>query len=116
MSGAPPAAGRSTGWSTGSTARLTDGSAAAPPEEENTMQQAEVLAPAPAVPETRRLPLLTSSSLKDARACLRLYRFKHIDAFRPVADDAEALRFGILFHLGLEAWWKTASFDERAFE
>jgi hypothetical protein len=49
--------------------------------------------------------LLTSSRLKAARACQRLHRFKYVDGIRP-AVEPEALRFGSLVHLGLEAWWK----------
>ncbi|MEI6225751.1 MAG: PD-(D/E)XK nuclease family protein [Deltaproteobacteria bacterium] len=51
------------------------------------------------------LPLLTSSRLKTARACQRLHFYEYGLGFRP-ARDAEALRFGTLIHLGLEAWWK----------
>lgn len=50
-------------------------------------------------------PLLTASRLSAARACQRLHQYRYIDAFRP-AHEAEALRFGSLIHLGLEAWWK----------
>jgi hypothetical protein len=49
--------------------------------------------------------LLTSSRLSSARACQRLHRFKYVDGIRP-AVEPEALRFGSLVHLGLEAWWK----------
>ena len=51
------------------------------------------------------LPLLTASRLKTARACQRLHLYEYIQGFRP-ARDAEALRFGTLIHLGLEAWWR----------
>jgi hypothetical protein len=51
------------------------------------------------------LPLLTSSRLKTARACQRLHYYEYQLGFRP-ARDAEALRFGTLIHLGLEAWWR----------
>lgn len=49
--------------------------------------------------------ILTSSSLKDARACKRLYKLKHIDKYRAVVTS-ENLKFGSLIHIGLEAWWK----------
>ncbi len=49
--------------------------------------------------------LLTSSRLKDARACQRLHKLKYLDGIR-AASEAEALRFGSLIHLALEAWWK----------
>jgi len=49
------------------------------------------------------LPLLTSSRLKTARACLRLDKMKYQQGYRSVQDVA-ALRFGTLVHAGLEAW------------
>lgn len=49
--------------------------------------------------------LLTSSRLKDARACPRLHHLRYDLGYRP-AEDAEALRFGTLAHVGLEAWWR----------
>lgn len=52
------------------------------------------------------LPLLTASRLKTARACQRLHYYEYQLGFRP-ARDAEALRFGTLVHLGLEAWWRS---------
>jgi hypothetical protein len=52
-----------------------------------------------------RPKILSSSRLRDARACQRLHRFKYLDGYRPVAD-ADVLRFGSLVHAGLEAWWK----------
>jgi hypothetical protein len=55
--------------------------------------------------------ILSSSRLKDARACQRLHRYRYIDCIRP-AEEAAVLRFGSLIHLGLEAWWKAPP-DER---
>jgi hypothetical protein len=49
--------------------------------------------------------VLSSSRLKDARACQRLHRYRYIDCIRP-AVEADTLRFGSLIHLALEAWWK----------
>lgn len=49
-------------------------------------------------------PLLTSSRLKDARACQRLHHYKYDLGYRPT-EDSHALRFGSLIHRGLEAWW-----------
>jgi hypothetical protein len=49
--------------------------------------------------------LITASRLKVSRACLRDHHIKYELGFRPV-EDAAALRFGTLFHSGLEAWWK----------
>ncbi len=48
--------------------------------------------------------LLSSSRLSSARACQRLHRLTYIEGYRP-AEDADALRFGSLIHLALEAWW-----------
>ena len=53
------------------------------------------------------LPLLTASSLKTARACLRLYLLTYEQGWRPATAAAE-LRFGTLVHRGLEAWWRAA--------
>ena len=50
------------------------------------------------------LPVLTSSRLKTARACLRLDRLTYQLGYRSVRDVA-ALRFGTLIHVALEAWW-----------
>lgn len=49
--------------------------------------------------------MLTASRLGCARACQRLHQLKYLDGVRP-AVEAEALRFGSLIHLGLEAWWR----------
>lgn len=49
--------------------------------------------------------LLTSSRLKDARACQRLHQIRYELGYRP-AEEAEALRFGTLIHDGQEAWWR----------
>jgi hypothetical protein len=48
--------------------------------------------------------LLTHSRLKSARACKRQHKFKYLDGYRAVLDQAE-LAFGDLVHKGLEAWW-----------
>lgn len=50
--------------------------------------------------------LLTTSRAKTARACLRLHRIEYELGYRP-REDAAALRFGSLVHLGLNAWWQT---------
>lgn len=54
--------------------------------------------------EATQLPLLTSSRLKDARACQRLHKHRYIDGYVPL-DDAAPLRFGGMIHRALEAWW-----------
>jgi hypothetical protein len=50
--------------------------------------------------------LLTSSRMRAFRDCARLHRLKYVEGWRPVRES-EALRFGTLFHRGLEAWWTT---------
>jgi len=48
--------------------------------------------------------LMTNSRLTAARTCQRLHHIEYVLGFRP-AVKAAALRFGTLFHNGLEAWW-----------
>lgn len=48
--------------------------------------------------------LLTSSRLKAARLCQRFHHIQFGLGIRPVVE-ADVLRFGTLFHKGLEAWW-----------
>jgi len=55
--------------------------------------------------------LLTNSRLRVFRDCQRMHRLRYIEGWRPV-KESEALRFGSLYHVGLEAWW-TAIKDER---
>lgn len=54
---------------------------------------------------------LSATRLKDARSCQRFHRIRYLDGYVPL-EEAEALRFGSLFHRGLEAWW-TAPAGER---
>ena len=49
--------------------------------------------------------LLTASRLSAFRACPRLHHYKYDLRLAPLLES-EALRFGTLIHLGLEAWWK----------
>ena len=49
--------------------------------------------------------LLTNSRLRTWRDCRRKHRLMYIDGWRPI-KQGEALRFGILAHTGLEAWWR----------
>lgn len=49
--------------------------------------------------------LITASSVRCFRACQRKYRFAYVDGVRPVREQ-EALRFGTLWHHGMEAWWQ----------
>lgn len=60
----------------------------------------------PATVEKRRLPLVTSSSLKAYRSCARKYHYAYELRRRPV-QTSDALRFGTLMHKGLEVWWST---------
>lgn len=53
------------------------------------------------------LPLLTASRMRCFRTCPRLHQLRYVEGWRPV-NEAEALRFGSLMHLGLEAWWRAA--------
>jgi hypothetical protein len=64
-------------------------------------------------PETtanRRLPLVTTSSLKSFRSCPRRYFHAYVQRRREI-ETADALRFGTLIHAGLEAWWRSGSLD-----
>jgi hypothetical protein len=55
-----------------------------------------------------QLPLLTGSRLRCFRTCARLHQLRYVEGWRP-RQESEALRFGSLFHLGLEAWWRAAA-------
>jgi hypothetical protein len=55
--------------------------------------------------ETVKVALLTNSRLKTARACSRLDWLKYELGYRALVT-VDALRFGTLLHLVLEAWWK----------
>lgn len=61
-----------------------------------------------AMPATTRrsLPLITNSELKAFRRCPTEHHLAYELAYRTLAE-AEALRFGSLFHVGLEAWWRS---------
>lgn len=52
--------------------------------------------------------LLTSSRLKDGRACARLHHIRYELGYSPVGDVA-VLRFGRLWHAGLEEWWRAVA-------
>ena len=53
-----------------------------------------------------RLPLLTTSSAKTFRLCQRKYFYAYV-LRRRSTFESKALRFGSLFHVGLETWWTT---------
>lgn len=50
------------------------------------------------------LPVISNSEMKTFRACRRLHHLKYDLLYRS-AVESDALRFGTLFHVGLEAWW-----------
>lgn len=58
----------------------------------------------------RRLPLVTTSSMRTFRRCAREYKLSYVDNFTSV-EHADALRFGTLFHTALEVWWRTVDLD-----
>ncbi len=54
---------------------------------------------------TLHLPLLTNSALKTFRRCKTEFHVSYELGYRSLGEP-EALRFGSLFHVGLEAWWR----------
>jgi hypothetical protein len=50
------------------------------------------------------LPVISNSEMKTFRACRRLHHLQYDLLYRS-AVTSDALRFGTLFHVGLEAWW-----------
>lgn len=58
------------------------------------------------------LPVLTNSEMKTHRRCVREHYFAYELGYRPANQNAEGLRFGTLFHDGLEAWWRTPTDSE----
>lgn len=65
---------------------------------------------APASPEPRRLPMLSTTGAARYRRCNRLYYFESVLRCRPAFVDP-ALKFGKLKHHGLEAWWLAAKHE-----
>ena len=61
----------------------------------------------------RHLPLLTNSSLTAFRRCPREYQFRY-GMNRKARRKAAALRFGFLFHQGLNAWWSCSDVPHSA--
>jgi hypothetical protein len=55
--------------------------------------------------------LLTASRLRCFRTCARLHHLRYVEGWRP-RQESEALRFGSLFHKGMEAWWGTVAANE----
>ncbi len=60
----------------------------------------------------RRLPIVTTSSLKCFRACPRKYYFRYELGVKSLGMS-DALRFGRLWHAGLEHYWRSG-FDLEA--
>jgi hypothetical protein len=54
--------------------------------------------------EAAPIELLTASRMRAFRDCARLHQLKYVEGWRPV-ETSEALRFGTLVHVGLEAYW-----------
>ena len=54
----------------------------------------------------RSLPVLSTSGISTYQTCPRLYWYRYERLVEPVLKPY-ALRWGTLWHLGLEAWWKT---------
>lgn len=52
--------------------------------------------------------LLTSSRLRCFRTCARLHQLRYVEGWT-ARRESEALRFGSLFHRGLEAWWQAVA-------
>jgi hypothetical protein len=50
--------------------------------------------------------IITNSRLRTFHACQRLHLIQYVDGYRP-NGTTEALAFGDLMHVGLEAWWLT---------
>ena len=61
-------------------------------------------------PAKRHLPIITNSAAKTFRRCAREYQNSYVERVRSVRVS-DALRFGTLIHLALEAWWKTANLE-----
>src|SRR5688572_16696721 len=64
------------------------------------------------MPSTTGLELLTETRCQLARRCLREEKLRYVDGLVPIGT-AEALRFGTLWHCGMETWWKMVQNVER---
>lgn len=60
--------------------------------------------------DKKRLPLISSSSMKTFRSCRRKYFYAYERRRRSIVES-DALRFGTLIHKGLEVWWTTVNLD-----
>lgn len=59
----------------------------------------------------KALRVLSTSEAKTFRRCPRKHHYAYRLRRRPW-ERAATLRFGTLFHIGLETWWKTASLEK----
>lgn len=57
-------------------------------------------------PARLHLNILSNSAIACYRTCARQFEYRYVKKRRP-RRAAEALRFGTLFHCGLNAWWIT---------
>lgn len=57
------------------------------------------------------LRVLTNSELTCRRRCAREHHISYELGYRPI-EDAEALRFGTMWHVGMEAWWLGHSIED----
>ncbi len=69
-----------------------------------TIEPTDAPAASPTPTRGRSLPLLTTSRLQAYRRCPREEKLRYQLGLQ--SPQTEALRFGTLVHLGLEAWWK----------
>lgn len=60
------------------------------------------------------LKTITQSSMRSFRACPRRYFYSYVLGIRPIRTD-EPLRFGTLWHLMREEWWKTLDLEHVLF-
>ena len=59
---------------------------------------------------TKALRIISTSEAKTFRRCPRKHHYSYRLRRRPLAR-ASALRFGTLWHVGLEVWWQTVDLD-----
>ena len=58
----------------------------------------------------KSLPVVTNSEMTVFRRCQREHHYLYRLGYRAV-EEAEALRFGTMIHLGLECWWRGDGLD-----
>ena len=62
-----------------------------------------------------RLRIVSDSELRTLRACMRRHHYQYRLLRRPISKS-DALRFGSLWHLGQESWWKREGSPEQKLE